>query len=127
INPTGATGKDALALVAAAEAHFADLANTTGLASWNKSLPGNPPNVLGWPGFWPIMLPYKQFDPTIHPTNGTDWLCSIASDDTPGAMASTLNEDYECDYSTLNLPNRTGQVTFSLTPGAAGWAGWKSG
>jgi hypothetical protein len=133
VNPNGATGTDAINLLAAKEQHFADLAGLSGpvpIISWNKTLvngmPTGPAPPLGWPGFWPTMHPYVSFDPAIDPTNAVDWFCSIASDDTPGSASGVLNEDYECDYTTLHLPDRARQITFDITPGSSGWAGWKS-
>ena len=35
------------------------------------------------------------------------------------------SDDYECDYTTLNLPNRDAQVTKTIGPGASGWTDWK--
>jgi hypothetical protein len=137
INPTGASGDGAVSLLRAEDEHLASLAGLstpdggvpggpTPIISWDGTLPGEPANLLGWPGFWPTLHPYEKFDPAIKPTNAVNWLCSISSDDTPGSASGVLNEDYECDYTTLRLLHRSTQITFAITPGASGWAGWKS-
>jgi hypothetical protein len=121
INPTGATGSDALANLRAWVQHAAVGANTTARTVSADVTPGNP---LGWPGFWPTLQPFTKWDPTIHPSNASTG-CSISSDDDPGASGALLCDDYECDYSGLNLPSRPSQVTMTIGPGASGWAGWK--
>jgi len=35
--------------------------------------------------------------------------------------------DYECDATTLHLPNRSAQIDPTITPGADGFSGWKYG
>jgi hypothetical protein len=80
---------------------------------------------LGWPGIWPTLHPFRSFHPSIAPTGQIDWLCSISSDDDPSQQGGLLNEDYECDARSLNLPNRSQQVEMVLTPGSSGWADWK--
>ena len=37
-----------------------------------------------------------------------------------------MSDDYECDATSLNLPNRAAQVDSAISPGTSGWAGWKS-
>ena len=84
-----------------------------------------PDNPLGWPGLWPTLQPYASWDPSIHATNASTG-CSISSDDDPGASGSLACDDYECDYTTLHLPNRAAQVkSMTIDPGSSGWAGWK--
>jgi hypothetical protein len=127
VNPSGVTGDAAMALLAPQLQSYATQANTTSLVSWNQALPGGTSSPLGWPGFWPVTQPFRSFDPAITATDHIDWLCSITSDDTPGTTARVLNEDYECDYTTLHLKNRSAQIEAVLSPGAAGWSGWKAG
>ncbi len=87
---------------------------------------GDAKNPTGWPGFWPTLDPFTAFDPSIAPTNAVDRICSISSDDDPaGSGSSLLSNDYECDYTSLNLPNRDAQVSKTISPGATGWASWK--
>lgn len=83
-------------------------------------------NPLGWPGIWPTYEPFVSFDPTINPTNSISEQCSITSDDDPGATASLMSDDYECDATSLHLPDRASQVQSAISPGSSGWAGWKS-
>jgi hypothetical protein len=90
-------------------------------------------NPLGWPGIWPTVHLFDSFDPTIAPTSAGDLYCAISSDDDPagctgltncGALASA---DYECDATTLHLPNRATQIHPFITPGADGFSAWKYG
>jgi hypothetical protein len=83
-------------------------------------------NPLGWPGIWPTLEPFVSFDPTIDPTNSVSEQCSITSDDDPGASASLMSDDYECDATSLHLVDRASQVQSAISPGSSGWAGWKS-
>jgi hypothetical protein len=124
VNPTAATGAAALALLIPRIQHYAEGSNAT--ANFVHPVDGtDPTNRLGWPGFWPTTHPYRSFDPTIKPVSTVAELCSISSDDDPNATGSILNLDYECDYNSLHLPNRTTQIDPTITPGASGWAGWK--
>ncbi len=119
LNPGGATGADALALGQAWVLHMASGSNATSRFVHTPDTT----NVLGWPGFWPTLQPFSSWDPTIQPTN--DAGCSISSDDDPGAKGALTCNDYECDYTTLHLPNRAAQVTSTIGPGSSGWVGWK--
>ncbi len=126
VNPTGLTGAAALALVIPRLAHFGQGSNVTGGNTLVTTVDGtNPDNRLGWPGLWPTVHPYAQFDPTILPDRTWSEQCSISSDDDPNATGNILNLNYECDYNSLHLPNRATQLTMNITPGASGWAGWK--
>ena len=78
---------------------------------------------LGWPGLWPTLQPFASWDPAIQPTNEAG--CSISSDDNPGNNNALICDDYECDYTTLHLPNRAAQVTSTIGPGSSGWVDWK--
>ena len=119
LNPTGATGTDALTL---AQTWFQHMAGGS-FGGVYVSAPG-PGNPLGWPGLWPVLQPFASWDPTIAPTNhaGT---CLLTSDDNPGKHAALFSDDYECDYTTLNLPDRNAQVTKTIGPGSSGWTDWK--
>jgi hypothetical protein len=121
LNPTGAIGADALQGLRNWVQHLAILANTT---ARTVSADVTPENPLGWPGFWPTVQPFTQWDPHIDASDASTG-CSISSDDDPGASGLLLCDDYECDYSTLHLPNRSSQVNMTIGPGASGWAGWK--
>ncbi len=124
VNPTAATGAAALAIVIPRFAHFAAGSNASPI--FVHAVDGtDPTNRLGWPGFWPTLMPYSQFNPTILAANTVGEVCSISSDDDPNATGNILNMDYECDYNSLHLPSRDTAVTKTLTPGASGWAGWK--
>jgi hypothetical protein len=120
LNPAGVTGTDALAL---AQAWIGDMAGGSNATSRFVKVFDNAANPLGWPGFWPTLQPFTSWDPAIQPTH--DAGCSISSDDDPGAKGALTCDDYECDYSTLHLPNRAGQVSSAIGPGASGWVGWK--
>ncbi len=121
LNPTGAIGADALQGLRDWVQHLAILANTT---ARTVTAEATPPNPLGWPGFWPTLQPFTQWDPSINASNASTG-CSISSDDDPGASGLLMCNDYECDYTSLHLPNRSSQVNMTIGPGASGWAGWK--
>ena len=125
INPNGWINNQALPPLLNWVQKIGGESNVVSIITWDLEPMNNPTNLLGWPGFWPTLHPYMSFDPSIQPTNATQWFCTIASDDNPGAMGVILNQDYECDYNTLHLPDRTAQIQFSITPGASGWQDWK--
>src|ERR1700722_3877793 len=84
-------------------------------------------NPLGWPGIWPTLQTFSSFDPPIsNATSSVAEECSISPDDDPGAVGAVNCDDYECDYTNLNLPNRESQVTKTIDPGSTGWAAWKA-
>ena len=128
-NPSGATGAAALALLRANVQGFGSQSNGTShyihaATSWTATGPaGN--NPLGWPGIWPIMLPFTSFDPHIAPTNANG-ACSITSDDDPGATGAIASDNYECDYTGLHLPDRSAQTSGTVDPGSSGWHSWKA-
>jgi hypothetical protein len=121
INPAGATGADALALLRTWEQRLAVEANTTARSFSATATPNNP---IGWPGFWPTLQPFTQWSPTIRPSDASTG-CTISSDDDPGASGALRCDDYECDYTTLHLPSRSTQVNMTIGPGSSGWVGWK--
>lgn len=121
LNPTGATGADALQGLRAWEERLADEANTTARAFSDTVTPTNP---VGWPGFWPTLQPFTQWNPAIHASDASTG-CTISSDDDPGATGLLRCDDYECDYTSLHLPDRASQVNMTIGPGSSGWAGWK--
>src|ERR1700722_15832137 len=108
LNPTGVIGADALQGLRAWVQRVAVEANTTARTVSAQVTPTNP---LGWPGFWPTLQPFTQWNPAIQVTNAAAAGCSISSDDAPGASGSLLCDDYECDYTGLHLPNRAAQVS----------------
>ena len=119
LNPSGATGTDALALAQTWFTHIGGGSNA--YAYVTAPGPGNP---LGWAGLWPVLQPFSSWDPTIAPTNNAA-TCQLTSDDNPGRHAALYSDDYECDYTTLNLPNREAQVKKTIGPGSSGWTDWK--
>ena len=119
--PGGATGADALQGLRDWVQHLAVGSNAVSRFVHAEVTPNNP---LGWPGLWPTLQPYASWDPTIHASSASTG-CSISSDDDPGASGSLACNDYECDYTTLHLPNRTAQMKMTIDPGSSGWAGWK--
>ncbi|MGD0523715.1 MAG: hypothetical protein ABSE49_01155 [Polyangiaceae bacterium] len=126
INPAGATGADALAGLRAWVQKVAGEANTFARSASPVVTPNNP---LGWPGFWPTLQPFTQWDPHIDASNANaneqGVLCTISSDDDPGASGALDCDEYECDYTSLHLPDRSAQVDMTIGPGATGWTGWK--
>jgi hypothetical protein len=143
VNPSGLTGAAATAVLAARVQHFAAASNALGRFVFPAdTFPSNNPragdsnpngvgtgaeNSLGWPGIWPTTHVFHSFDPTINPTSNVDLVCAISSDDDPGASGSLGCADYECDATTLHLPNRAVQIEPLLTPGADGFSAWKYG
>jgi hypothetical protein len=121
LNPTGSTGAPALALLRGWVQRLGGESNAT---SRFVLAPVTDNNPLGWPGLWPTLQPFSSWDPSIQASNASTG-CSISSDDDPGASGSLVCDDYECDYTTLHLPNRAAQVDMSIDPGSSGWAGWK--
>ena len=116
LNPDGATGSAALAL---AQTWFLRMASESNAVSRFVS----DANPLGWPGLWPVLQPFSSWNPSIAPTNEAG--CSISSDDDSGSNGALECDRYECDYSTLHLPNRTAQVSLTIGPGSSGWTDWK--
>jgi hypothetical protein len=121
LDPGGTGGAAALEGLRAWEQHLAIGANTTARAFSATQTPDNP---IGWAGFWPTLQPFTQWNPAIHASNASTG-CTISSDDDPGASGSLRCNDYECDYTSLHLPDRANQVSMTIGPGSSGWAGWK--
>jgi hypothetical protein len=143
LNPAGATGAAALGLLADAVQHFGAGSHASGLYVFapgtfpanNSGGASNPTgagiganNPLGWPGIWPTNHVFASFDPAVNPTSGLEIRCSISSDDNPiGVGGAVLCADYECDATTLHLPDRAAQIDPTITPGADGFSAWKYG
>jgi len=96
--------------------------------------PDNPLNYYGWPGLWPIFAEFSSFQPAISPVPGLINTCTFSG--TVGAFSyggggpisvATYVGNYECDYNSLNLPNRAQQVSMTLDPAGMGYATWKQG
>ncbi len=149
VNATAQHGSAATALLAARVQHFAAGSSAAGLFVFpagtypnNAGIlvgirgPGNANpfgagvaanNPLGWPGIWPTTHVFDSFDPAIAPAGDGKLLCAISSDDDPGTTGALVSSDYECDATTLHLPNRATQVSNKLTIGADGFSAWKYG
>jgi hypothetical protein len=123
LNPTGATGAAALQNAQNWFLHMAGESLALGRFVNVPDPTDAGANPLGWPGLWPTLQPFTSWDPSIRPTNESG--CSLSSDDNRGERGALLSNDYECDYSTLHLLNRSTQVSSTIGPGASGWAGWK--
>jgi hypothetical protein len=120
LNPSGATGAAALQL---AQTWFLHMAGGSNATTRFVSADFSATNVLGWPGLWPILQPFSFWSPAIQPTHETG--CSISSDDDPGLKGALLSNQYECDYTTLHLPDREAAVSMTIGPGPSGWTDWK--
>jgi hypothetical protein len=111
--------------------HFADGAHTSGrfvfpVGTYPPSPAHAADNALGWPGIWPTAHVFASFDPAIQPTSDLVQHCSITSDDNPGDTSGGVGcADYECNATTLHLPNRAAQIDPTVTPGADGFSAWK--
>jgi hypothetical protein len=143
VNPDGVGGPAATALLADLVQHFAQGSNATtrfvfspGTFPVNNTRGGdqNPvgtgtaaENPLGWPGLWPTTHLYRSFDPTINASSAIDLACAITSDDDPGLHGAYPSPDYECDYTSLHLPDRAAQCEPNISPGADGFSAWKYG
>jgi hypothetical protein len=120
LNPSGKKGADALKGLRDWVQQIAAEANIGARIDTSLSVA----NPLGWPGFWPTLQPFTSWNPAIAPTHAATG-CTISSDDDPGASGALQCDDYECDSTTLHLPDRAAQVNMTIGPGASGWAGWK--
>jgi hypothetical protein len=87
----------------------------------------NPLNVYGWPGYFPVFLEFKQFQPDVEPSAGATRGCSFTGGYAAASIGAQIVGDYECGYNSLNLPNREAQVVKLLEPDALGFAMWKQG
>jgi hypothetical protein len=83
-------------------------------------------NDFGFPGLWPSMMPYTDFDPTMAPDMAITHSCTTATG-YGGVIffGSSPVFNYECAYNSLNLPNRAAQVDPVIGPGTLGFATWK--
>jgi hypothetical protein len=87
----------------------------------------NPLNIYGWPGYFPVYAEFKQFDPSVSPSEGATRGCTFTGGYAAAAMGAQVVGDYECGYNSLNLPNREMQVVKLIEPDALGFAAWKQG
>jgi hypothetical protein len=86
----------------------------------------NPLNDFGFPGLWPDLMPYRSWDPSMQPDQSVTHSCTTQTG--YGGVAFYGNNPvytYECDYNTLNLPNRAAQVEPVIGPGILGYTTWK--
>lgn len=120
LNPTSASGASALRL---AQTWFVHMGGASNVSSRFASTSEAGVHGLGWPGLWPTLQPFSSWNPAIQPTHETG--CRLSSDDSRGSRGSVLSNQYECDYTTLNLPHRQAQVSMTIGPGASGWSAWK--
>lgn len=87
----------------------------------------NPLNTLGFGGIWPTSVPFVSFDPTIRPSNNATRGCTIEGGYGATAGQSITVGDYECGYSSLQLPSRFGQAVREIGPEEMGLSLWKYG
>jgi hypothetical protein len=85
----------------------------------------NDQNYLGFPGQWPAFLPFKDWDPTMHPTFSVVQSCTYQGGYGGLGFGTTIDPLYECAYNTTHLPNRDAQVDKVLVPAVLGFATWK--
>jgi hypothetical protein len=133
LNPSQVTGRPAYDLLAGRFQHFA-------IESYNTqpdSIPpitapppsSNPLNYYGWPGLWPVFAEFASFDPAIRPAPGMV-SCKLGGAFQYNEAHMQLDRvvaNYECDYNSLNLPNREAQVVKTIEPAALGYVVWKQG
>ena len=120
LNPTGATGQDALQL---AQTWFSLMGvESNAVSRFVKATSADTP--LGWPGLWPTLQPFTSWNPAIAPIE-RDRLLAQLRRQPRRCTARWSPTDYECDYTTLHLPDRAAQVSMTIGPGASGWTDWK--
>lgn len=137
INPRGATGVAAMALLRDRVQRYA-IASHAGVRVAEGSPPvgfvtvpapsDNPLNVLGFGGIWPTVHPFRVFDPTITASRGATRSCSLSGGYGASAGTAQLVGDYECGYSTLHLTTSRNDglaIERVVSPGASSWAAWK--
>jgi hypothetical protein len=123
VNPTGSRGAKAVALLEQRIEKYALATHAWGrFAVAPGTWRGASPNPLAYPGLWPTAHVFASFDPSIAPTSSVSLDCAIPSDE--GSGDDTVG-DYECDPTTLHLPDREKQVEFRVTTGADGFSAWK--
>lgn len=133
LNPEGKDGEEGATLLFDRIQYMGKASRASG-ALFGKDFVTSPPdtsyenNHLGWPAFWPVYAEFRSFDPTIAPSYGTTRGCDLGGaidEPVPPELLPPPVADYECDYNTLNLPDREAQVEKVLEPDALGYAAWK--
>ena len=137
LNPGQVTGNAAFALLLDRFQQFASESASGGPIGKNLIVSpapvDNPLNYYGWPGLWPVFAAFSAFNPTIYPLPGGVNTCTFSG--SLGAFGygggvspfNLLIANYECDYNSLNLPERETQVTKILSPDALGYVVLKQG
>ncbi|HTQ41954.1 MAG TPA: hypothetical protein VMI75_04285 [Polyangiaceae bacterium] len=85
----------------------------------------NNQNYLGFPGQWPEFLPFKDWDPTMHPSYQVVQSCTFQGGYGGLGYGTTIDPLYECAYNTVHLADRDSQVNKVLVPAVLGMATWK--
>ncbi|HEY8090848.1 MAG TPA: hypothetical protein VIF09_23460 [Polyangiaceae bacterium] len=85
----------------------------------------NDQNYLGFPGQWPMFLPFTDWDPTMNATLAVVQSCTYQGGYGGLGFGTTIDPLYECAYNTTHLPSRESQVHKALTPAVLGFATWK--
>jgi hypothetical protein len=110
-------------------ARMADLLSNAGTdVGGYATLPAptdNDQNYLGFPGQWPMFLPFADWDPTMNPTLAVVQSCTYQGGYGGLGFGTSIDPLYECAYNTTHLPDRENQVDKVLTPGVLGLATWK--
>jgi hypothetical protein len=131
LNPGRVDGDDAFVLLRDRLQAFAVASDAGGPPGSNWVIApapvDNPLDVYGWSGYWPVFAEFQSFDPSITPTAGSVRHCAINAGYGASSLGAQVVGDYECGYTSLNLPLRDQQVTKVLDPAALGFAMWKQG
>ena len=112
--------------------------DVSGYAHFDGGAPAgsNPLNDFGFPGLWPSMMPYVDFDPTMQPDMTIVHSCTTSTG-YGGVIFFGSNPvfGYECAYNSLNLgysaatgysaAARAAQIDPVIGPGTLGFATWK--
>ena len=85
----------------------------------------NDQNYLGFPGQWPVFLPFADWDPAMNPTLAVVQSCAYQGGYGGLGFGTTIDPLYECAYNSTHLVNRDQQVDKVLVPVVLGLATWK--
>ena len=82
LNPAGAEGDAAFALLSPRLQYFAKASRASGALIGKDFVAVPAPlndlnNAYGWAGFWPVYAEFRSFDPSIKAKVGADQLCSL--------------------------------------------------
>ncbi len=129
LNPAKKVGQPAFELLRDRFQLIAEASGSAGAMGTNLIVSpaptDNPFNHYGWPGIWPEFIEFRSFDPHIVPSVGATRGCTLTGGYGASAGTAQLVGDFECGYSSLNLPLRDTQVERVIDVDALGYTAWK--